>query len=124
MGLSDWQGPTLGHWSRDIAYALTAALRIEDRRAWEHDLLALYADAMREQGVEMPGHEEILHLFRQQLFTALAYWTITLRHPPTMPDMQPDDATIEFIRRISTAIDDHEALNSFFYFDLKVAQWT
>ncbi|WP_188823502.1 phosphotransferase [Novosphingobium indicum] len=109
MGLSDWQGPTLGHWSRDIAYSMSAALSVENRRAWERDLLALYREEMLSLGVEMPSLDEVITLFRRQLFTALAYWTITLRHPPTMPDMQPENATIEFIKRISTAIDDHDA---------------
>ncbi|MHA3794461.1 phosphotransferase [Sphingomonas sp. YL-JM2C] len=112
MGLSDWQGPTFGHWSRDIAYAMCAALKVEDRRAWEAELLGIYVEAMREGGVEMPPMDKVLTLFRRQLFTALAYWTVTLRHPPTMPDMQPEDATVEFIKRIAHAIDDHEALNS------------
>jgi len=35
MGLCDWQCLSRGHWSRDFAYAVTAALTPADRRMWE-----------------------------------------------------------------------------------------
>ena len=44
MGLCDWQCVSAGHWSLDVAYALTTLLTIEDRRAWERDLLARYLE--------------------------------------------------------------------------------
>lgn len=113
MGLSDWQSPSFAHWSRDIAYAMTAALKVEDRRAWEDELVAHYLEKLQEGGVPTPPLEEAWVLIRQQMMTALAYWTITLRPSPDQPDMQPEDATLAFIERISTAIDDHQALDSF-----------
>ena len=48
-----------------------------------------------------------------QLFTALAYWTITMPSPD-LPNMQPVDTTLEMIRRMSSAIDEYDALDSFF----------
>jgi hypothetical protein len=30
MALTDWQSATIGHWSRDYAYAVTTALTIEN----------------------------------------------------------------------------------------------
>lgn len=113
MGLSDWQGPTVAHWSRDFAYATSAALKVEDRRKWQEELLRVYLDEMASRGAQVPSFDEALVLVKQQLFTALAYWTVTLRHPPTMPDMQPEGTTREFIKRIATAVDDHDALESF-----------
>lgn len=113
MGLSDWQGPSIGHWSRDVAYAMCAGLATEDRRRWEKELVSFYLERLREGGVATPSDDEAWVLIRQQMFTALAYWTITLRPSPTQPDMQPEDATVSFIQRLATAIDDHQALDSF-----------
>lgn len=113
MGLSDWQGPTIGHWSRDLAYSMAAALTVENRRAWLDQLLEHYIAEMTARGVPMPSLDESRILFRRQLFTALAYWTVTLRHSPAQPDMQPEDATREFIRRIASCVDDLDALGSY-----------
>ncbi|MEJ2459065.1 MAG: hypothetical protein P8Y58_13380 [Novosphingobium sp.] len=45
--------------------------------------------------------------------TVLAFWTNTLNPAPGMPDMQPRDSTLEFIRRITIAMDDLDTLDSF-----------
>jgi hypothetical protein len=49
MGLCDWQCLGKGHWARDVSYALSTTLAIEDRRAWERDLLTRYLERTREQ---------------------------------------------------------------------------
>lgn len=113
MGLSDWQNMTVGHWSRDFVYAMTTALTIDDRRKWENELLLFYLDKMAELGVPRVSPDDAWKNLRQQLFTALAFWTITLRPAPGMPDMQPERTTHEFLRRLYAAIDDHDALDSF-----------
>ena len=113
MGLSDWQIVSSGHWSRDVVYTMATALTIENRRKWEKDLVLFYLDKMAELGVPRVSPEESWKNLRQQLFTALAFWTITLRPAPGMPDMQPERTTLEFLRRLYAAIDDHDALDSF-----------
>lgn len=113
MGLGDWQLTTIGHWSRDYVFATTTALSIENRRAWEKDLLRFYLDKMAEYGVPRISFDEAFLNIRQQLFTALAFWTITLRPADDMPAMQPERTTYEFIRRMATAIDDLDAVDSF-----------
>jgi len=50
---------------------------------------------------------------RQQLMTALGFWTITLRPAPEMADMQPEKTTWKFLERFYAAIDDHDALDAF-----------
>src|SRR3546814_5061599 len=99
MGLSDWQIVSAGHWSRDFVYTMTTALTIEDRRKWEKDLVLFYLDKMEELGVPRISPDEAWKNLRQQLMTALAFWTITLRPAPGMPDMQPERTTREFLRR-------------------------
>lgn len=113
MGLSDWQVASHGHWSRDIAYTISTAFEVEDRRKYEVELFTTYCEAMKSGGVDMPDMDTAWKYFRQQLFAALAFWTVTLRHPPSMPDMQPLDVTMEFLRRICAAIDDHDAFAAF-----------
>lgn len=113
MGLSDWQCVHSGHWARDFAYAVASGLTVENRRAWETDLLRLYLEHMRAAGGPDTGFDEGWLHYRQQLMTALAWWTVTLSPAPDMPDMQPRDITLEFIRRISIAIDDVGSLRSF-----------
>jgi thiamine kinase-like enzyme len=112
MGLNDWQAATRGHWSRDVAYTLATALTIDNRRAWEHDLLDYYFEHLeRAAGRTLPC-DGMFDAYRQQLMTVLAFWTITINPAPGMPDMQPRDSTLEYLNRISTAIDDLDTLDS------------
>jgi hypothetical protein len=113
MGLSDWQNCCIGHWGRDLAYAMTTALAVDDRRAWERDLVALYLDRLAGHGVPPIPFDEAFTFYRQQMFSALAYWTSTLCPPDDWADMQPSHTSTAFIARIATAIDDLDALNSF-----------
>lgn len=112
MGLSDWQCASRGHWGRDLAYTLATALTVEDRRAWERELIQCYLDALRDAGGPEVSFDEGWNAYRQQLVTALTWWTVTLTPPPGLPDMQPRDITLEFIRRIATAMDDVGTLDA------------
>ncbi len=113
MGLNDWQAATRGHWSRDVIYAITTSLTVENRRKWLPDLLHYYHDQLQECAGRKVAFDGTLDECRRQLFTVLAFWTITINPAPGMPDMQPRDSTLEFIRRIALAIDDLDAMDSF-----------
>ncbi|MFA5525061.1 MAG: phosphotransferase [Tissierellales bacterium] len=113
MGLNDWQNVIRGHWSRDVAYALTTSLTIKNRREWEQELLRYYAEQLQAVSGKVVTFDEVWSNYRQQLFTALAYWTITINPAPGMPDMQPRDVSVEFIKRITAAMDDVDSLGSF-----------
>ncbi|MDT4853709.1 Phosphotransferase enzyme family protein [compost metagenome] len=113
MGLSDWQCCGRGHWGRDLAYTISTALQPEDRRNWERELVSLYLDELHAAGGPQVSFDEGWNIYRQQLLSALTWWTVTLTPPPGLPDMQPRDTTLEFIRRISTAIDDLDSLDAF-----------
>jgi Ser/Thr protein kinase RdoA (MazF antagonist) len=112
IGLNDWQSACRGHWGRDVAYALTAAMDVDTRRRMVKPLLQYYLDRLREEGGPATSFEEAWIHYRQQLFSALAFWTITMPSPD-LPDMQPVDTTLEMIRRLSCAIDEYDALESF-----------
>jgi hypothetical protein len=113
MGLNDWQCSCKGHWGRDLAYAISTALSVEDRRRWERDLVAYYVERLHAEGIASVTADEAWLYYRHNLFSALAWWTGTLGQPPEAPAMQPPEAALEFIRRMSHAIDDTDALDSF-----------
>lgn len=113
MGMCDWQIASVGHWARDVIYAITTSLSIENRRAWLDDLLRLYLDELSRFGAQPIPLEDALRYCRQQLMSVLAFWTITLRPAKEMPPMQPDATTLCFIERITSAMDDLDAIGSF-----------
>ena len=90
---------------------LSTTLAIEDRRAWERELLARYLEGMREQCGLRLGFNEAWDLCRQQLFLALMMWTPTLVHTRTTPDMQPEAMSLEMIKRITAAMSDLESFS-------------
>lgn len=110
MGLCDWQCLARGHWSRDFAYAVTAALTPDDRRIWERELLRRYLDRFAELTGKTQDLDQSFLWYRQQMVHALLMWTITLRHSPLLPAMQPETTTLAMIERISTAMADLDAL--------------
>lgn len=113
MGLSDWQCCAIGHWGRDIAYTIGTALTIENRRQWEETLIEYYVDQMQLSGWSDVTFDEAWLHYRKQYLTALTWWTVTLCPPEGYPDMQPRDITIEFIRRLTAAMEDHGTLDLF-----------
>jgi hypothetical protein len=112
MGLSDWQCATRGHWSRDLAYTISSALTVENRREWERELIRYYVEELRAAGGPVVSFNEAWNAYRQQLITALTWWTVTLTPPSGLPDMQPKDITLAFIHRMSTAMDDVDSLDA------------
>jgi aminoglycoside phosphotransferase (APT) family kinase protein len=113
MGLLDWQCLAVGHWSRDLAYAISATLTIEDRRAWERDLVALYLDLFEAHSGVAIGFDEAWLRYRQQMFGALTFWTPTYSPPAFAPkDMQSAETSVEMIRRFAQAIVDLDSLDS------------
>lgn len=105
-------GPPPKNASRDYAYATSTTLAVEDRRKGEKDLLRLYLEKMAEFGVPKIAFDDAWLAIRQQLPTALAYWTITLRPAEGMPPMQPESISYELIKRITAAMDDTDSLDS------------
>ena len=112
MGLNDWQTCVQGDWSRDLAYALVTSLSVEDRRAWEKELIQYYLDRLSGAGGPAVSFDEAFLLYRKNLLNALAMWTGTIAPAADAPEMQPQDSCLEFIGRISHACDDLDALDS------------
>jgi hypothetical protein len=69
---------------RDVAYLLSTAPTVENRRKWEHELLKGYlADFERFGGPHIPEDEWMLE-FRVQLWTSLGPQRATVRHGPDL----------------------------------------
>jgi hypothetical protein len=113
MGQHDWQAITRGQWALDVSYALSSALRIEDRRAWERELLEIYLETLAAGGVvPIPSLDAALLAYRQQIFHAFVFWLFTVGRSPLQPKMQPDDASMANLERMAQAVVDLDAFGS------------
>lgn len=110
MGLCDWQCAAQGHPSRDLAYALSGALEIDDRRAWEADLVRRYVERLSSTAGRTFDVDDVFRNYRFQMLHALLMWTPTLCHSEHLPDMQPEAASLCMIERMTAAIDDLDSL--------------
>ena len=110
MGLSDWARVCRGHWARDLAYALMTTVTVDDRRAWERELIERYCGQLSERIGDTIAFETAWDGYRRQAPAALLMWTPTLCPPPTLPDMQPEATSRLMIERITTAMDDLDVL--------------
>lgn len=111
MGLLDWQCPVVAHPSRDVAYCLASACDVDDRRVWERDLVLHHASRMRSAGFNLDD-ETAFTLYRRQLAGALLMWTPTYTPPPFFPEMQPREIAAIMVRRITTAMEDHDTFDA------------
>jgi hypothetical protein len=113
MGQHDWQVLVRGHWALDLSYALTSALRIDDRRLWERQLLEIYLAGLAEGGVETaPTFEEAFLAYRQQIFHGLTFWLFTIGRSPFQPKMQPDEVSLANLERMAQAVVDLQSLDA------------
>ena len=113
MGLYDWQLSVRGGPARDLAYALSTHLTIEQRRSWEHELLDRYLRRLEEAGVkpELTAAELFLG-YRQQMCYAMLAWLATIGRSPLQPKYQPDEISLANLERITAAFDDLDTLSA------------
>jgi thiamine kinase-like enzyme len=112
IGLYDWQCVVRGGWARDVAYALSTHLTVENRRAWERDLVARYCARLAEAGCRVPNAQESFLAYRQQMLHAMFMWLVTIGRYSLQPEMQPKDVTLESVRRTCQAADDLDSLEA------------
>jgi Phosphotransferase enzyme family len=110
MGLYDWQGVATGHWAVDLCYALQAALTVEDRRAWESELVLRYVERLAEAGGPSISYANAWLDYRTHPYHGLVFWLYTLGRNRLQPKMQPDDFSREIIKRMTRATVDHDTL--------------
>lgn len=112
MRLADWQLISRGDWVWDVTYTLSTSLAVENRRAWEKDLIRFYLDKLHQAGAPALDFNDAWDGYRRHLPLALSWWTPMVKHSSDFR-MQPMDDTFRIIQRVATAIDDLDALDGF-----------
>ncbi|EHB55509.1 aminoglycoside phosphotransferase [Mycolicibacterium rhodesiae JS60] len=112
MGLYDWQLISRGSWAMDIAYALSSALTVEDRRAWERDLVTLYVDRLAAAGGPLLTADDAWLTYRQQPFHGLVFWLYTIGAGRMQPAMQPDEVSLANLERMTNMIVDLDSFDA------------
>ena len=112
LGIADWQVGLQGSWAFDYAYLLATALKVEDRRSWEHDLLDFYLDQLAAAGGGQIRRAEAWQAYRQATLYPYFAWTYTLGRSRLQPRFQPDQVSLVMIERIAAAIEDLDSLGA------------
>jgi hypothetical protein len=112
MGLHDWQCVARGHWAQDLAYAISSLTTVDDRRAWERDLIDAYLDELAVLVTDTPSPAQAWLAYRQQVFHGLLFWHYTIGAGRLQPAMQPDEISLINLERMTQAVVDLESLDS------------
>jgi aminoglycoside phosphotransferase (APT) family kinase protein len=110
VGLSDWQVTMKGSWSHDFAYTMLTSLRVDQRRAWEQELLSFYLNRLEEYGAHRPPAADAWELYRRQTLYTFVGWLVTFGFGALQPDMQPASEALEIIRRAGAAVADLQSV--------------
>ncbi|CCT69100.1 uncharacterized protein FFB20_11785 [Fusarium fujikuroi] len=102
-GFIDWQGLQYGPSVLDLAYFLTGALTVEDRRKHEASLVDTYLEALHKEGGPKLTREDLWDDYRRYSLQGFL-WAMT---PQTM---QPDEVVFAMAERYSACIIDHGTL--------------
>jgi len=111
IGLADWQVTMKGAWSHDFDYTVITSLSIDQRRAWEKDLLAFYLKSLKSGGADSLAYEEAWEIYRRQTLYTFVGWLVTIGFGALQPNMQPASESLEIIRRAAAAVDDLATLS-------------
>jgi hypothetical protein len=101
IALVDWQLVQRANWALDVAYHVAAALSIDDRRAYERDLLGHYLSRLAGYGVDAPSPDAALQAYRRSMVYGLYLWAITRKVPRPI--------LVELAQRLGTAVTDLES---------------
>jgi Ecdysteroid kinase-like family len=112
MGVADWQVGLRGSWAFDYAYLVATAVEVDDRRAWERDLLDLYLDRLAAAGAPAIPRTEAWLAYRQATLYPHFAWLYTIGRARIQPRFQPERVSLAMIERIATAIDDLDSLSA------------
>lgn len=101
----DWSGPCISNWAIDVAYFITGALTVADRRAHEGELLFHYLDRLRTRGGPRLEREEAWADYRRHLIQGMNWGVL----PPTM---QARENVAAMGERYGIAMMDHDTLGA------------
>ncbi len=103
-GFLDWQLCFAGTYSHDMAWIIVTALDVEQRRAYERDLVRTYRDALRGAGGPAPAPDDMWEAYRRQMAHAIASYGAVPRDQGPVPVLE------EAGKRVFTAAIDHDVL--------------
>ncbi|UGQ13350.1 aminoglycoside phosphotransferase family protein [Yinghuangia sp. ASG 101] len=112
MGFADWQITMRGSWAFDYTYTVTSALAVDDRRAWEKDLLGFYLDRLSAAGVKAPDFDAAWDAYRCQTLYPYLIWLYTIGRGALQPQMQPSETCLAVIERTANAVVDLASLDA------------
>jgi len=75
-------------------------------------LLAAYLEELGRAGGQVPAFEDAWLRYRQQSMFAYAAWAFTIGRAVYQPEMQSNETCSTLMKRITTAIDDHDSLGA------------
>ncbi len=96
--------PHYGPAMLEIAYHMTCALDVPDRRTHERDLVALYREELIRGGVSPPPLDELMHQFG--CFLAAGYCIFLIN----ASEFQPEAINTAYTARFSAAMLDHDTI--------------
>lgn len=88
----------------EVAYHVTGALDVPDRRKHERELVALYRDELLRNGVNAPALDDFMHQFG--CFLAFGYMIFILN----ASEFQPEAINTAYTARFSSAMLDHDTM--------------
>ncbi|MEI8207842.1 MAG: phosphotransferase [Methylococcales bacterium] len=104
-GLLDWQLVRFGEGISDIAYFLATSLNPESRRQHEIELIKLYAQCLKDHGIESIDFDALFDRYRAHLIYPFEAMLVTL----AIGGMMDIDCNHELIRRTTAAVSDLDA---------------
>lgn len=113
IGFFDWGCMAFMPGMRDVGYFLCMGLRVEDRRAYERDLIRVYLERVEAGGGPAMSMAEAWSLYRLH-----AAYTVPASAPATIYDLLKGKVEFdphvvaEFLRRSSAAISDLDAFDA------------
>lgn len=90
-------------WADELSYFIGAALDMQDRRAWERDLLRHYLDTLALNGVTPPAFDDAWIAYGNNLLTGLFVWMTNGEH------FQTEAVNTANAARLNAAMIDHGA---------------
>ena len=107
-GLLDWQLVRFGEGISDVAYFLATALEPETRKLHEQDLIKLYADCLKNEGINSVNDIALFERYRAHLVYPFEAMLVTL----AIGGMMHLQSNKELIRRTAAAVADLDAFSA------------
>ncbi|MFC7642288.1 hypothetical protein ACFQX6_16035 [Streptosporangium lutulentum] len=101
-----------GSWAYDVSYTIATGLAVEDRRAWERDLLAFYLERLDAAGGTAPDVEAAWLAYRRQMLWSYFGWLLSIGRSAIQPKFQPDSISLGILERASNALLDLDTLGA------------